>query len=391
MFLNSLPVISLSRLLLKFLKYICINSGTPIKKIKDTDAYWFKMDKQKFRIKTEVFHEILQICPRLPNQDFVEPPSEEEMVPFIRKLGYTSKCDMVSEIHTDHMHQPWRTFAAVIIWCISGKSIGNSDISLARKENMPYPRFIKVISNHFISKDKTISTINQPIKDSKECKFYLAYATGVATPKEARKFKKPASPSKKQTLVLEDEPAKKSKRAKHPQHAKNSTPAKEDVSSKKPSRKKSAGVVIRDTLGVSVLKKKAPAKVDRRKDVDFLSDVAILKAAQLKKVHDELQDKIIGINEGTGTIPGVPYVPKDQSKSENESWGESGDDDDSDDDEVTQDDEFLPTPDDYIPTNDEINYKSKNVDEEEYEKINEELYGDVNVNLTDVDPDDKDK
>nr|GFD23089.1 hypothetical protein [Tanacetum cinerariifolium] len=114
------------------------------------------------------------------------------------------------------------------------------------------------------------------------------------------------------------------------------------------------------------------------------------------KVHDELQDKIIGINEGTDTIPWVPYVPKDQSKSENESWGESGDDDDSndddsDDDEVIQDDEFVPTPDDYIPTNDEINYKSKNVDEEEYEKINEELYGDVNVNLTDVDPDDKDK
>ncbi|GKC81418.1 retrovirus-related pol polyprotein from transposon TNT 1-94, partial [Tanacetum coccineum] len=226
-----------------------------IKKIKDTYAYRFKLDKQKFRIDTEVFREILQICPRLPNQDFIEPPSEEEMVPFIKELGYTSKYDMLSEIHTDHMHRTWRTFAVVVNRCISGKSTDfmfqadNIEISFARKENMPYPRFTKVIIIHFISKDKTISMrnminlntirddsllgtfkyvsktqdyhkygalipkemINQAIKDSKAYKIYLAYATRVATPKKARKFKKPASPSKKQTLVIEDEPAKKPK------------------------------------------------------------------------------------------------------------------------------------------------------------------------------------
>ncbi|GKF42008.1 hypothetical protein Tco_0125350 [Tanacetum coccineum] len=135
-----------------------------IKKIKDTNAYLFKLDKKKFQIDTEVFHEILQIYPRLPNQDFVEPPPKEEMIPFIKELGYIGKCDMLSEIHTDHMHQPWRTFAAIINRRISRKSSGldredfifqadNRDISTARKENMPYPRFTKVIINHFISKD----------------------------------------------------------------------------------------------------------------------------------------------------------------------------------------------------------------------------------------------
>ncbi|GKF99936.1 hypothetical protein Tco_0301627, partial [Tanacetum coccineum] len=48
--------------------------------------------------------EVPEICPRLPNQDFVEPPPEEEMVPFIKELEYTGKCDMLSEIHIDHMH-----------------------------------------------------------------------------------------------------------------------------------------------------------------------------------------------------------------------------------------------------------------------------------------------
>nr|GEW42366.1 hypothetical protein [Tanacetum cinerariifolium] len=134
----------------------------------------------------------------------------------------------------------------------------NSDISYARKENMPYPRFTKVIIYHFISKDKTISMrnkinvhtirddsllgtlkyvsktkdyqkyealiheqmMNQAIQDSKEYKIYLAFATREATPKKARRFKKILSPSKKQTLVLEDEPAKKPKQAKHPKPAK---------------------------------------------------------------------------------------------------------------------------------------------------------------------------
>ncbi|GKA16983.1 hypothetical protein Tco_0696820 [Tanacetum coccineum] len=95
-----------------------------IKKIKDTYAYRFKLDKKKFRINTVVFHEILQICPKLPNQDFVEPSSEEEMVSFIQELGYSGKCDMLSAIHTDQMHQPWRTFAAIINRCIFGKSSG---------------------------------------------------------------------------------------------------------------------------------------------------------------------------------------------------------------------------------------------------------------------------
>ncbi|GJY42273.1 hypothetical protein Tco_0429543 [Tanacetum coccineum] len=197
-----------------------------IKKIKDTDAYQFKLDKQKFQIDIKVFHEILQICLRLLNQDFVEPPSDEEMVPFIKELGYTGKYDMLSKIYINQMYQPWRTFATVINRCISGKSTcldrlrpsrtqilwgmfykknvdfvalrwedfmfqaENRDISSAHKENMPYPRFIKVIINHFISKDKSISMRNRinlhiirddsllAIQDSEEYNIYLAVATG---------------------------------------------------------------------------------------------------------------------------------------------------------------------------------------------------------------------
>ncbi|GKF51703.1 hypothetical protein Tco_0148170 [Tanacetum coccineum] len=89
-------------------------------------------------------------------------------------------------------------------------------------------------------------------------------ATGASTPKKARKFKKPASPSKKKTLVTIEEPAEK--------------PAKKPTA-----RRQSAGVQIRDTPGVFVSKKKAPAKTERSKGIELLSEAALLEEAQLKK------------------------------------------------------------------------------------------------------------
>ncbi|GKG47807.1 hypothetical protein Tco_0507292, partial [Tanacetum coccineum] len=61
---------------------------------------------------------------------------------------------------------------------------------------------------------------------------------------------------------------------------------------------------------------KAPAKVDRGKGMDLLSDASLLEVAQTTST-----------DEGTGTKPGVLDVPKYQSKSKNESWRDSKDDD----------------------------------------------------------------
>ncbi|GJT44643.1 hypothetical protein Tco_0953358 [Tanacetum coccineum] len=51
-----------------------------ITKIKNSSSYKFKLDKKKCTIDVEVFRDILQICPRLPNQEFDAPPSDEEIV-----------------------------------------------------------------------------------------------------------------------------------------------------------------------------------------------------------------------------------------------------------------------------------------------------------------------
>nr|GEY22167.1 putative reverse transcriptase domain-containing protein [Tanacetum cinerariifolium] len=145
------------------------------------------------------------------------------------------------------------------------------------------------------------------------------------------------------------------------------------------------------------------------------------------KFPDEPKGKTTSINEGTSTKPRVPYVPKDQSKSENEFWRESEDDDDdsndddcddisdddgndnksnddgnndaSDDERIESDkdenlnlnqnkydkeeayeDEYVRTPSSYESTDDE----NEHVNEEEYDWIDEELNKDVNVKLKDV-------
>ncbi|GJX55326.1 retrovirus-related pol polyprotein from transposon TNT 1-94 [Tanacetum coccineum] len=215
----------------------------------------FLIDKLGMRgVTPETLKEL--ICPRILNQDFIAPPSEEDLVTFIQELGYSGRCNMLSAILTNQMHQPWRTFVVIINMCISGKTTGldrlrksraqilwgmynkknvdyvallwedfmyqadNREISSARKEHMPYTRFTKVIINHFISKDKTISMRNRinlhTIRDDSllAYKTYYEFSTGKVPPRKGRKYKKVASPSRKLSPVKEAEPIKKGKRVK---------------------------------------------------------------------------------------------------------------------------------------------------------------------------------
>ncbi|GJW76898.1 hypothetical protein Tco_0138580 [Tanacetum coccineum] len=55
-------------------------------------------------------------------------------------------------------------------------------------------------------------------------------------------------------------------------------------------------------------------------------------------VPGEQQCKISGTDEGTSAKPGVPDVPKYDSESDKESWGDSGEEDDDDEDDTKDDD-----------------------------------------------------
>ncbi|GJY58882.1 hypothetical protein Tco_0458774 [Tanacetum coccineum] len=85
--------------------------------------YRFKIDKKKrFKLTLEVFRDIFQICPRIQGRDFDALPSEEDTISFLRDLGHTEVINSINDVVVDQMHQPWRTFAALINRSLSGKT-----------------------------------------------------------------------------------------------------------------------------------------------------------------------------------------------------------------------------------------------------------------------------
>ncbi|GJW82158.1 hypothetical protein Tco_0146133 [Tanacetum coccineum] len=85
---------------------------------------------------------MLQICPNLPGHKFIDPPFEEEILVLIRKLGYSRDIKSITDVKEDLVSQ------------IENK------VSKKNKD-MYYPRFTKVIINHFMSKDQSIPRRNK--------------------------------------------------------------------------------------------------------------------------------------------------------------------------------------------------------------------------------------
>ncbi|GJZ21335.1 hypothetical protein Tco_0558374 [Tanacetum coccineum] len=228
---------------------------------------------------------------------------------------------------------------AALIWEDLAYQIDNKESK--KQDKMYYPRFTKAIIHHFLIKDKSISMRNRTFMHTARddsmlgtMRFtYYAIATGAESLKPKKTQKKSDSAISFEETPSKEKPAKAKKVV---------SPTKKPTTKPKPT------------------KKKAPVKADRG------------------KVPDEQQRKISGIDKGTGTKPGVPDVPKYDSESEKESWGNSReeDDDDEDDYEDESDDDK-----NYELTDEEDNANNAKEENEEEKDDVEELYKDVNVNL----------
>nr|GEZ95463.1 hypothetical protein [Tanacetum cinerariifolium] len=155
----------------------------------------FKMDKRKNIVDLEAFREMLHISPRVPDQTFNELPFEEEILDFLRFLGHSAQIKTLTDVNVNKLFQSWRSFAAVINKCLTGKSSGFDSLRLSqaqilwglyhkrnidyayliwedfvyqvkhkkqKKSNeMYYPRFTKVIIHHFMMKKHSIPRRNK--------------------------------------------------------------------------------------------------------------------------------------------------------------------------------------------------------------------------------------
>nr|GEZ54344.1 hypothetical protein [Tanacetum cinerariifolium] len=175
-------------------------------------AIRFKTDNKKHIMNLESFRDMLHICLRVHGQTFDEPPFEEEILAFSCFLGHSAAIRMLTD--EDFVYQ------------VKHKNTKKSN-------EMYYPRFIKVIIYHFMSKDLSIlrrnkvnwhyvrddhmfSTIklvsryqntqqfgallpieltNEEIRNSNAYKEYYAVATGAAPPKPKASVRRTRSSS----------------------------------------------------------------------------------------------------------------------------------------------------------------------------------------------------
>ncbi|GJS25212.1 hypothetical protein Tco_0453844 [Tanacetum coccineum] len=235
---------------------------------------------------------MLQICPKLPNQQFEELPIEEAILTFLRDLGHSGEIKTITNVNVNNLHQPWRSFAvgmyhkknvdyAYLLWEDFVYQVENKNVK--KSNETYYPRFTKVIVNFFMTKDQSIprwnsvnwhydhmfTTIkdisrhedtqlygailpneltNEDIRNSKSYKEYYVIASGTEPPKTKAKVKKKQVGSDK-TKTLPTTEGKKLKSS-----AKVAKPA----------------------------KKKQPAKKTKAKGLTVLSEVALIEAEQIK-------------------------------------------------------------------------------------------------------------
>nr|GEW33685.1 hypothetical protein [Tanacetum cinerariifolium] len=118
----------------------------------------FKMNNKKHIIDLESSRDILHICPRVHGQSFAEPPFEEEIIAFIRFLGHSAAIRTLTDIlwglyhkrNADYAYLMWEYF----VYQVEHKNQKKSN-------EMYYPRFTKAIIHHFMTKDPSIPRRNK--------------------------------------------------------------------------------------------------------------------------------------------------------------------------------------------------------------------------------------
>ncbi|GJU47565.1 retrovirus-related pol polyprotein from transposon TNT 1-94 [Tanacetum coccineum] len=319
-------------------------------------------------------------------QDFDALPIDEEIVSFLRDLGHTGEINSLNDVVVDQMHQPWRTFAALINRSLSGKTTGLDKLRLSRaqilwgmyhqknvdyvellwedfiyqidnkaykkQEKMYYPRFTKVIIHYFLTQDKTLSWRNKIGMHTSKDDYLINTLRFVSAKEETQIYgailpESLTSPEMKETKAYKTylgfatgaTPPKKARKFKKPASPKLTTvpvsteePTGKSKRVKRPAKKSTKaparGVVIRETPEMPLSKKKEKVDVTRGKGIELLSQVALTEDAQFEEVQEEyeglLQDSSKWGND------------EDDSNNKQDSSGEDSDQENVSDDDKTK-------------------------------------------------------
>ncbi|GJT98975.1 hypothetical protein Tco_1094493 [Tanacetum coccineum] len=321
----------------------------------------FKLDGKSHTVNVDNFRDMLKICPKLPGQKFEEPPLEEDILSFIRDLGHTGEIKFLSDVNVNHMHQPWRSFAAIINKCLSGKTTALESLRLSRAQilwgmyhnkqvdyvyllwedlvfqvenknskknnDMYYPRFTKVIVDYFMAKDQAILRRNKIFWHYARDDFMFTTIRVISKHKNTQDYASKSKATKKKTNS-ESSPKTKPSQASKGKRIKTSTKG------DKPATTKSKGLIVLSEVALSEAEQMKLATKRSMKEFHISHASGSGDGVDLQsKVPDKQQQTLSGTNEGAGDKPEVLDVPEYRSESQEESWTFSQGDDDEESDE----------------------------------------------------------
>ncbi|GJS01951.1 hypothetical protein Tco_0318459 [Tanacetum coccineum] len=133
-----------------------------VKKVQGTDSYEFILANNKCIVNAEVFRTILDIYPRVEGVNFTDVPDDDTTLAFLIELGYKASNDKLRKSRIDIL---WGMFYRenvdypTLIWEDLAFQIDHRKEKRLRRENMPFPRFTKIIINHFLKQHKSLSNL----------------------------------------------------------------------------------------------------------------------------------------------------------------------------------------------------------------------------------------
>ncbi|GJX63549.1 retrovirus-related pol polyprotein from transposon TNT 1-94 [Tanacetum coccineum] len=309
---------------------------------------------------------ILDICLRVEGEEFTKLQNNDDTLTFLIDLGYKGPLHKYTNMYVDHMSQPWRTLAAIINKCLSGKTASNDRLRKSRIDIMigeEYQEYGLAIPDVML---------NDAIKQSESYQMFVKYSNGQIPPKKSKgkgsQGKKTVDDSQKTIDVSKEskpkpEPVKRKTASRRVVKKKvtisaanniildlditlelgksiSLTKAEEEEAAKQvyatharivtESAKKKTGsrssrsVVIQDTP--SAPKLKLVTSKPKLKGVQSLTpaekeDADIMQTLKESKKTSKRQQGTEGSSEGTGTIPGVPDESIVVSATSNEGTG----------------------------------------------------------------------
>ncbi|GJV96671.1 putative reverse transcriptase domain-containing protein [Tanacetum coccineum] len=370
----------------------------------------------------------IEILPRVPNEEFTLPPSDDSLMDFLLDFGYKGPLKHISEMFVDHMHQPWRTLGAIInisnvdyaalIWEDLQYQIDYRQSKVRRCKIMPYPRFTKAIIHCFMSQHKSISKRQGSSYHTVDNDGILDRLKLINKGEEYQVYGKPIPSTlgtKAAVIPKKTTAASMKKKPKKKVSIRDESSDEESEEQEERLVRKPRGVVIQDTPQASKKKSTNPSQKLKLKGIELLSDAAQLeidtqkaiKASQDEsrfqhksssssegsglgqEVTDEPSDKSVDSDEGVGTSlevsdeskdKNIPWKSTDDDESEDDNEEDEYDDDKSIDIEKTDDERTDTDVEDQVKGVAEMNIaeeaEEENTDRVEEQKDNEELNAD---------------